>query len=72
MTATTLPPNQPDGIEDESRDLPDPVRAAERIRAYIEASGDGLYDVQDGAPLYGRDLEAVVRDVLSAGERAIK
>lgn len=59
-------PSQPDGIQDDSRDLPDPVRAAERISAYISAVGDGLYDVCDGAPLYGRDLEAVVRAVTKA------
>jgi hypothetical protein len=65
MSATeTELPDQPDGIEDDSRDMPDPVRAAERVREYIAAFGDGLYDVQDGAPLYGRDLEALTRVVL--------
>jgi hypothetical protein len=57
-------PGQPDGIEDDSRDLPDPARAAERVGRYISAVGDGLYAVQDGAPLYGRDLEAICRAVL--------
>ncbi len=63
MTAADLP-DQPDGIEDDSRDMPDPQRAAERIRAYISESGDGLYDVAGGQPLYARDLEAVTRAVL--------
>lgn len=57
-------PDQPDGIDDESRDLPDPARAAERVRAYIANCGDGLYDVVGGTPLYGRDLEAITRAVL--------
>ncbi len=56
-------PGQPDGIEDESRDLPDPVSAAERIIAYVEAFGDGLYDAVDGQPLYGRDLCSVAEAV---------
>lgn len=58
-------PPLPDGIEDGSRDLPNLYRAAERVRAYIEATGDGLYDVQGGAPLYGRDLEALTRHALA-------
>jgi hypothetical protein len=52
---------QPDGIDTYSQDLPDPVRAAERIRAYVSSFGDGLYDPGDGNPLYGRDLEALAR-----------
>lgn len=58
-------PGQPDGITDDSRDLPNPVNAAERVRNYISAFGDGLYDVFGGAPLYGRDLEALTRAVLN-------
>jgi hypothetical protein len=57
---TTLP-GQPDGIEDDSYDLPAPAAAAERVRAYVSEFGDGLYDVCGGAPLYGRDLEALCR-----------
>lgn len=53
-------PDQPDGIEDD-RDMPDPARAAERILSYVEAMGDGLYDVAGGNPLYGRDLESLAR-----------
>jgi hypothetical protein len=62
-------PDQPDGIADDSRDLPNPIRAAERVREYVCATGDGLYDVQDGAPLYGRDLEAICRAIMAAAER---
>lgn len=58
-------PGQPDGIEDDSRDLPSPVRAAKRLREYIAANGDGIYDVIDGHPLYTRDLESLRR----AGEQ---
>lgn len=56
-------PQQPDGIDeyDDSTPLPDPVRAAERVRAYVSEFGDGLYNVTGGAPLYGRDLEALCR-----------
>jgi hypothetical protein len=58
-------PGQPDGIEDDSRDMPDPARAAERILAYVEACGDGLYDVTavTNSPLYGRDLCSVAQAV---------
>jgi hypothetical protein len=62
-------PDQPDGIADDSRDLPNVIRAAQRVRDYIRATGDGLYDVQAGAPLYGRDLEVICRAVIAAGER---
>lgn len=64
-----LIPDQPDGLsehyEDDS-DLPDPHRAAARIREYISAWGDGLINTADGRPLYARDLEAVCRAVLGA------
>lgn len=57
-------PGQPDGIEDDSRDMPDPARAAERILTYVETFGDGLYSVaSDGSPLYGRDLCSVAQAV---------
>ncbi len=62
---TPTPLDQPDGIDEQTNALPDPVRAAARVRAYIEASGDGLYDVQGGMPLYARDLEALTRVALS-------
>jgi hypothetical protein len=54
-------PDQPDGIQDDSRDLPPVERAIERVRAYVTESGDGLYDVFHGSPPYGRDLEALCR-----------
>lgn len=63
---TTEHPNQPDGIADGSHDLPDPQRAAERVREFLEWYGDGrLYPcVAPGTeakmpPLYARDLEAL-------------
>lgn len=54
-------PGQPDGIADDSNDLPHPADAAERVRAFIEATGDGLYDSSDGHPLYARDLASIRR-----------
>lgn len=61
-------PDQPDRIEFNSRELPDARRAARRVRAYIGAAGDGLYDTcnpGDGPrPLYGRDLEILCRVVI--------
>jgi hypothetical protein len=57
-------PGQPDGIDDDSRDYPEPERAADRINAYVSEFGDGLYDVCGGAPLYGRDLAALARVVV--------
>lgn len=54
-------PDQPDGIDEDSQDTPALARAADRVTRYIENAGDGLYDVLDGAPLYGRDLEALTR-----------
>lgn len=60
-------PHQPDGIDEDDGTgaLPDPVAAADRVQAYISEFGDGLYDVVGGAPLYGRDLEAVCRAVVA-------
>ncbi|GHJ11191.1 hypothetical protein TPA0907_55580 [Micromonospora humidisoli] len=65
ITEDELVPEQPDGIEDDSRDLPDPHRAANRVRDWIAAWGDGLIDTADGHPLYARDLEAICRAVLA-------
>lgn len=57
-------PHQPDGIEElDDGTMPDAAKAAERVRAYVTEFGDGLYDVCGGAPLYGRDLEALCRAV---------
>lgn len=57
-------PEQPDGIEDDSRDIPEPMSAARRVLAFVAAFGDGLYDARNGKPLYGRDLEVLCRQVL--------
>lgn len=54
-------PDQPDGIDDDSRDLPPVANAIERVLAYVTAFGDGRYDVVDGQVLYGRDLVAICR-----------
>ena len=61
MTIDIALPDQPDGIADDSRDLPELGRAAERVGNYIAANGDGIYDVIDGHPLYARDMEALRR-----------
>ncbi|MFE9192030.1 hypothetical protein ACFYL6_20735 [Micromonospora sp. NPDC007208] len=65
LTHVDVIPGQPDNIEDDSRDLPEPRPAAERVGQYIAANGDGIYDVLDGHPLYARDIEALRR----AGEK---
>ena len=59
-------PDQPDGIDEQSFDLPSPARAAQRVAAFIAEWGDGLIDVADGCPLYARDLEVLQRFVLGA------
>jgi hypothetical protein len=41
----------------------EPANAATRVLAYIEASGNGLYDDRGGPPLYGRDVETLARTV---------
>ncbi|WP_341719992.1 hypothetical protein QQG74_09905 [Micromonospora sp. FIMYZ51] len=64
LSDVTVIPPQPDDIKDDSRDLPESTAAAGRVREYIASSGDGLYDLIDGHPLYARDLEAVCRAVL--------
>lgn len=55
----TQTPEQPDGIADDSTDLPDPVRAAERVNAFLAWFGDGLVGEGDDTPLYARDLQAL-------------
>lgn len=57
-------PEQPDGIEDDSQDMPEPMAAARRVIEFVAEFGDGLYDARNGKPLYGRDLEALCRQVL--------
>lgn len=61
IAVTPAVPEQPDGIEYDTRDLPDPKRAAERVNEYIAANGDGMYDLIDGHPLYARDLFALTK-----------
>jgi hypothetical protein len=62
-------PHQPDGIDEYNHfTLPDVQQAAERVLAYITEFGDGLYDVQGRAPLYGRDLEVLARHAMNAAE----
>ncbi len=63
-------PDQPDGIDDQSRDLPDPLRAAARVNAFLSAYGDGLIEVLvmehlagTMPPLYARDLQALTNTV---------
>ncbi|MCX4470481.1 MazG-like family protein [Micromonospora sp. NBC_01655] len=65
-TAARALPDQPDGIDEYSSDLPDSHRAAERVGEWIAAWGDGLIDTADGHPLYARDLEALRRAVPAA------
>lgn len=55
---------QPDGISSGERGSPDPVKAAERVRAYVEAAGDGVYDMIGCSPLYARDLDVLARVAL--------
>ncbi|MGW4467491.1 hypothetical protein [Micromonospora sp. NPDC004704] len=54
-------PDQPDDINDDTRDLPTTDRDSARVDAYIRATGDGRYHISDGHPLYARDLEAITR-----------
>lgn len=57
-------PEQPDGIDEDSRDYPDPRRAAERIAAFISEWGDGLVDQVGDVGLYARDLASLARFTL--------
>lgn len=56
-------PDQPDGIESDSFDLPLLNDAAERVRAYLSEFGDGLVDSTVGTPLYARDLQVLANQV---------
>ena len=53
-TETTLP-EQPDGIESDSHDMPSPITAALRVINYVDAMGDGIYDVA-AAPAGGAGI----------------
>lgn len=53
-------PDQPDGIDDYSFNLPDKERAAERVNEFLSWFGDGgIYLSVDHPPLYARDLQAL-------------
>jgi hypothetical protein len=66
-------PDQPDGIDEYSRDYPDVARAARRVNAWIREWGDGLIQVTNRRPLYARDLEALRRAAESvAGFQALE
>lgn len=67
-TPPTDLPDQPDNIDEESYDLPDVVRAAERVRSVVAWWGDGRIPVEEipeliadlaPQPLYTRDLEVL-------------
>lgn len=66
MAENQTVPDQPDGIESDSFDLPPPANAARRVGEYLEWWGDGLIDAAGpnahtpAAPLYARDLQALV------------
>ena len=71
-------PDQPEGIADDSHDLPTLEGATKRVRAYLEAFGDGVVDATPtGAwwtggevrPLYARDLETLARHAEAAPPR---
>jgi hypothetical protein len=57
-------PDQPDGIDPDSDDLPGLRKAAERINAFVAAWGDGLVTAENDHPLYSRDLSVVAGAVL--------
>ncbi len=64
---TTIP-DQPDGIDPDSYDLPEPTAAAERVREFLSWHGDGVVDEgreldtdEEPHPLYARDLEVLAR-----------
>ncbi|MEV6897482.1 hypothetical protein [Amycolatopsis sp. NPDC051372] len=65
-------PDQPDGIEDDSYDLPDKARAAGRVNEFLAWYGDGrlhpcvLPGTEDEMPpLFARDLQALTNAVLA-------
>lgn len=53
-------PDQPDRIDENSRDLPTPADARARVEQFLEYWGDGIIDWAGPAPLYARDLQALV------------
>lgn len=70
----TTNPSQPDGIEEDSHDLPDPQKAAQRVNTFLSAYGDGLIIAEwlpeylppgGQPPLYARDLQALTNLALT-------
>lgn len=64
---------QPDGITNDSHDLPKPARAADRVEEFLRAYGDGIVYADEGdglPPLYARDLEALRREHERANDLA--
>lgn len=61
-------PEQPDGIDEQDNEYPDPVRAAERVNLWISEWGDGLIEVLNGRPLYARDLASLAREALRTSD----
>ncbi|QXV57424.1 hypothetical protein [Amycolatopsis sp. TNS106] len=60
MTGHIDDAEQPDGIEDDSRDLPNPAPAADRVREFLSWHGDGRIYLDDRhPPLFARDLQAL-------------
>lgn len=56
--------DDPPGIDPHTHDLPSADDARERIIAFLRWYGDGriaLSGLDDGPPLYARDLEALTR-----------
>lgn len=61
----TAQPEQPDGIQEDSNDYPNPTAAAHRVNAWLSEWGDGLIEVLNGQPLYARDLASLARHALT-------
>ncbi len=63
-------PEQPDGIEDDSYDVPAVEKAAPRVKSFIEEFGDGIIVAVNRQPLYSRDIWALAKyhlDLIEAG-----
>ncbi|MEA5366064.1 hypothetical protein VA596_41510 [Amycolatopsis sp., V23-08] len=59
---------QPEGIANDSYDLPTPEGAARRVNEFLAWYGDGLVYAETGAPpLFARDLQALTN--LASGRR---
>lgn len=59
-------PDQPDGIDETSYDLPTLENAARRVGEFLSEWGDGWIPLAyDGLPpLYSRDLQVLINQVL--------